>query len=229
MHAHVSRLISLSLLFLRPHPQVLSAVLQPDDLVQFGGAAGLKPGETLALPPSAANEQGGGAAVVVGGSGNGVVYRFVERQVVQQQQQQQGRKKGGGGGGGKKRAAAAPLPASAASLVAASLVPAAVDGNGHGSNGNNNKRRKVEPKEQEGGEEEEVGKLREEVKQLRAALVGATQGAEGIFKVRVCIALTAHGLSSALSLLLAPCFPPFSPCIPSNTFHHTTCIPYIKP
>lgn len=143
--------------------QVLSAALQPDDLVQFGGAAGLKQGETLAPAPSADGQ--GEEGVVVGGSGNGVVYRFVERRLPHQQQ---GGKKAGGSGGGKKRAA---VPAASASPAVS--VVAGYD--------NASKRRRFDEEKEE---EDRVGKSAEEVKELRAALVGATQGAEGIFKVR---------------------------------------------
>ena len=136
-----------------PNPtiQVLSSRLRPNDLVQFGGAAGLKAGETLAPPPPLEGQQ-------EQQQGNGIVYRYVERQRKQAAAAATNK--------GKKRpaASAASSPASA-------------------NDGGKRQRRVVEEEEEEEGER----RLREEVKQLRAALVGATRGAEGVFKVGVCV------------------------------------------
>lgn len=167
--------------------KVLTAKLQPNDLVQFGGAAGLKAGETLAPPPSPAGAGGAGGAVGaeapsagVGSSGNAIVYRFVVRPKEQQPQGQ-----GQGAAAGKKRPAAVNghAPAMAA-------VEAAATADDDAAASSDAKRRRVVQEEGAQGEGNGNGaargattRLEEEVKELRAALAGATQGAEAIFKV----------------------------------------------
>ena len=69
--------------------KVLTATLQHNDLVQFGGAAGLKAGDTLAAPPPSTAD-----------AGNAIVYRFVVRPKEQQPQGQ-----GQGAAAGKRPAA----------------------------------------------------------------------------------------------------------------------------
>lgn len=151
--------------------KVLTATLQPNDLVQFGGAAGLKAGDTLAaLPPSTAD------------AGNAIVYRFVVRP--KEQLQGQGLE---GAGSGRKR------PAAATNWHAG--VPAPIDGGDGAAASTDAKRRRMVQEEGaqgegNGGAKGATTRLEEEVKELRGALAGATQGAEAIFKVcvRVCVA-----------------------------------------
>jgi cobalamin biosynthesis Mg chelatase CobN len=107
-------------------------------------------------------------------SGNGIVYRYLERQ--KGGSQNNSSSSNNKGNKGTKRAAA-----STATTAAPAAASSSKDGGSDSSSSSKRRRVMVEAEVGQEGQGEE--RLKEEVRQLRAALVGATQGAEGIFKV----------------------------------------------